>query len=175
MSKIEKPQRKHEIRCSTQNGCLVVDVEDLLYGLDDDAMRLFAQTAIFEERVMAGIVSALVEGGMWEDWWWIGGGFMDRLRYKLAPQMPEILQELLTHIIQERDNAQAEADMYRQFLWYMVQAWNGAKDKRIDIDHEWVYERRSEPNPAEVKAHILKFLGDHPLPEEWQSVLEGKS
>ncbi len=104
---------------------IIIDMDDFLAAMTDGQLREVAKSAVFQEVVLEGMAGALVDGYMWEDWWW-GGDTFDKLRIKVAPMMAAIAQKAISSLVHERDNAREKADGYQKLCWDMARKWREA-------------------------------------------------
>lgn len=117
-----------------EKGELRIDLDEIISRMTEDQLRELAQTAVFQESVLNGICDALVDGIMFDDWWWGGDTFND-LRLKLKPLMDDIAAQAVSFMKQELDKARHERDKWRSACWTLERHWHDAKlpdEQRID-------------------------------------------
>lgn len=144
----------------TKEGDLHISLSSLVDALSEDALRVFAQSAVFQECLLRGVVDALAKGEMFGDAeeqpWWYGGDTFTELRLKLTALMPEVAAQAVIHLEREMRQARAERDAYRSALWRLSREWDERERERSDVERgnyrSMPYVRHMER--AEVDAYL---------------------
>ena len=145
-----------------KDGYLRIDASSLVEAMPDDVIRTLSKYAVFQEKLLSGVVDALLDDHMWSDDeegpWWHGGDTINKLRMRLLTRMPEITQKAAQHLEHELRNAKIEARTWREACWALERDW---PEGRREVKPWEQYERKlTKEEAGAYLREVEKKLGE---------------
>jgi hypothetical protein len=150
------------MKATLKDGNVSIDIHALVESLTDEDRELFAKYAVFSESLFTGVVNTLVTGVAWDDGWWMTG-LDQKLRVKLMPLMPQIVQELVSGLLEENARRISAIKKHEDVLSRLLRAW--PREVKCPQEDSYVHQDCLTFTQADAEAYLVKRLGD-----EWEAI-----
>lgn len=140
-----------ELRVKLEDGKLVIGLDELTDELTNSEKRELAEALAFDKALLRVVLDQVANDhseGVVECDWYHGGDFINELRAKLIPLMPQVMAKLVRHLLCEVANAKLQTDRYREHASAMERAWPSGRFKCPHCD-QWEGEYNAPPKAPE--------------------------